>query len=318
MKKRILYPVTLFVVLQAAVVTSITLWVIWYVLEKNDYDNLSRIASRAYSHIEAATYGYAAMVSGVILLAIVFIGATLIFIGWIRERLLYRQRAEFFSAFSHELMTPITCIKMNLEMLQSAATSITPEKKELLFRAAIAESERLELSIKNIIETTRIEHKKLNLLFTNTELSGYIRDFTAGERVSHPEACISFCEPPDPAGIPVDIDPRYFSIALSNLVHNALKYSANEKKIVFSVYRSGKKAEIAVADNGIGMERDKIKKIFGLFYRANNNAASGTGLGLYITKSIITLHGGTIQAESAGPGKGSRFIINLPVRKAPE
>jgi len=108
--------------------------------------------------------------------------------------------------------------------------------------------------------------------------------------------------------------------AIVNLLENAFKYSGAEPRVSIRLKPASKnKAEIYVRDNGIGIARSDLKRIFKRFYRVPNasvDAAKGTGLGLAIVRSIVEKHGGRIRAQSKGEGKGSTFIIQLPRNRA--
>ena len=107
-----------------------------------------------------------------------------------------------------------------------------------------------------------------------------------------------------------------FKTAISNLLDNAVKYSEGEPKISVKLKSSPKNAEVFIKDNGIGLARADLKRIFKRFYRVPNGAATaakGTGLGLAIVRSIIEKHGGRVGAESNGDGKGSTFFVQLPI-----
>ena len=113
----------------------------------------------------------------------------------------------------------------------------------------------------------------------------------------------------------VKIDKDAISQALLNLLSNAVKYSANRKYILIEVFKNSTSAMISVTDNGVGIAKDELKKIFDKFYRVPTTKVRetrGSGLGLALAKHIIEAHGGTIEVESE-VGKGSKFTIRLPL-----
>lgn len=112
--------------------------------------------------------------------------------------------------------------------------------------------------------------------------------------------------------VPVAYDPRLLRQAVSNLLHNALKYSAVEQPVDLQLSHDEQAIRICVRDSGIGIPPDDIKRIFEPFHRADNvGSISGTGLGLSITKQAIDLHNGTITVESE-VGQGTRFTVSFP------
>ena len=113
----------------------------------------------------------------------------------------------------------------------------------------------------------------------------------------------------------VDCDPVRIGQAIENLVSNAVKYSPESGRIEVSLSAKGDRVVLTVRDEGIGIPEAKIPLIFERFYRVEEGSKTvkGTGLGLFITREIVRMHGGTIRVESA-PGEGSTFIVELPTR----
>jgi signal transduction histidine kinase len=125
---------------------------------------------------------------------------------------------------------------------------------------------------------------------------------------------------PAPQPVPIQGDPTRLTQVIVNLVTNASKYTPDGGRVALSVERRGATAYVHVVDNGIGMSRQLIDTAFGLFVqgdRALDRAQGGLGIGLTLVKRIVTLHGGTVHAVSAGPGQGTRFTVALPVLMPP-
>lgn len=306
--RKLIYPITVFVALQLVVLTSITLWVIWFVLNKKEYEGVAALARTAYSSFESNRIGYASMVSGLLLLFAILVGSTYLFIGWVRERLIHRQRATFFSGFTHELMTPITCIQMNLETLMKH--ELDKEKKDQLMSAAYKEGKRLQSAINNILEMTRIEHKKKTIQPELIDFSQYLATYVRATQELYPELEI---EQKASETCMVSLDTKAFELVLNNLVENAIKYGS-QPKISLSLSVTKKKVTLTFSDNGPGTTLDE-KKLFKIFYRGNNKV-QGTGLGLFIVKSIVELHKGKV--ELAKTTTGTTFMIHLPLRSSHE
>ena len=128
------------------------------------------------------------------------------------------------------------------------------------------------------------------------------------------EAAIRYTGPSDPAEIVGDR--TELQTAFFNLLDNAVKYSRDEPKISVRMKVTRLRADIFIRDNGLGLERGDLKRVFKRFYRAGSSPdtkTKGTGLGLSIVTSIIAKHGGSVRAESRGLGEGSTFIVHLPL-----
>jgi two-component system, OmpR family, sensor histidine kinase SenX3 len=129
------------------------------------------------------------------------------------------------------------------------------------------------------------------------------------------EEQLRFCLPGSSCAVWGDLDE--VRAAVSNLIDNAVKYSRNYVRVQVEVLEShGKYLALRVKDQGIGIPRSELKRIFKRFYRVSGSATArvnGTGLGLYIVRSVATRHGGRAWAESEGPGQGSIFVLELPV-----
>jgi len=302
--KKLIYPITVFVVLQLVVLSSLTLWIIWYIFSKNKYEGMAVLAKSTYTSFETGQIGYGVMIGGILLFFVILLGSTYLFVGWIRERLIHRQRATFFSGFTHELMTPLTCIQMNLETL--IKHDLDPQKKEQLLLAAFSEGTRLQHTIHNILEMTRLEHKKKTIQLMPYNFSEYLQNFITEVQVKYPTLKISFLGPPN---IFTLLDTKAFDLALSNLLENAIKYgNMPEIKLELTIIKD--KIHFTFSDNG----KEKIinkKKLFKIFYRGNQHI-KGSGLGLFITNCIIKLHKGKIKLLEEGPG--TTFLITLPLK----
>jgi signal transduction histidine kinase len=126
----------------------------------------------------------------------------------------------------------------------------------------------------------------------------------------------SCCNASAPTSLIIDGDPVRFTQAISNLLHNAAKYTPEDRRIHLSVNATDRHTVIAVQDNGIRLADDMLPRVFELFVQADNSLdrqQGGLGLGLTVTQALVDLHGGTVEARSGGPGLGSEFILRLPL-----
>ncbi|AUN99549.1 hypothetical protein C0V70_15840 [Bacteriovorax stolpii] len=226
-----------------------------------------------------------------------------------------RARDEFVSIASHELKTPITSLKMQLQMMLRGVNperGLTPPPEKLM-KALVNSSnqvDRLTLLIEDLLDVTRIARGKLTYHFEEVNLSKLVREVL--ERFSE-EIQFSKCELTFDLedSVMVYCDRYRIEQVTVNLLSNAIKYGANQPIHAIVKHEAGK-AILMIQDKGMGIPKDMQTKIFERFERAiSSTNISGLGLGLYISKQIIDAHQGTIEVESE-LGKGSTFKVSLP------
>ena len=231
-----------------------------------------------------------------------------------KEVALAHLKSDFVSNVSHELRTPLALIRLYAETLELGRIT-TPEKKEEYYRIIRKESERLTALINNILDFSRIEAGRKEYDFRETDIAELVRNTLDAYRYQIEQQGFAFEQNID-ASIPaVRVDREAIARALVNLVNNALKYSADEKFLGVKLYRVNDFLKLEVIDRGIGITRRDQSKIFEKFYRTGDalvHNTKGSGLGLSLVRHITQAHGGEVEVESA-PGKGSKFILTLPL-----
>jgi len=255
------------------------------------------------------------LVLGLLLLGMIIAGVVLNTIFLVREIRRNEQKDAFINAVTHELKTPVASIRLYLETLQRRP--VDEEKRQEFYQVMLADSDRLLSTIEQILRTGRIgvSSRKLNL--GPIDLRPLVEECVTSARTVHrvqPEA-IEF-RPGPPLTVRGDMDE--VRAAVLNLIDNAVKYSGREVKVVVEVQREDGHATVRVHDEGPGIPKAELKQIFKRFYRVPGPLASsvkGTGLGLFIVRSVAKRHGGRVWAESEGPGRGSTFVLQLPVEK---
>jgi two-component system, OmpR family, sensor histidine kinase SenX3 len=254
---------------------------------------------------------------GILLLLMIITGVVLNTTFLVREVRRNEQHDAFINAVTHELKTPVASIRLYLETLQTRP--VDEAKRQEFYRTMVEDSERLLGTIEQVLRTGRIgstSHHKLNRV--RIDLNGVVEECLSRARTLYRVTPESLEYQPGP---PVTVlgDPDEVRAAVSNLIDNAVKYSASPMKI--SVETSpvdGKFVSLRVRDQGVGIPKIELKQIFKRFYRVPGPLATrvkGTGLGLYIVRSVAKRHGGRAWAESEGPGRGSTFVLQLPIVK---
>ncbi|MGH9842599.1 MAG: sensor histidine kinase [Blastocatellia bacterium] len=234
-----------------------------------------------------------------------------------REMKLAETKSAFVSNVSHELKTPLTLIGLLAETGELGRIK-NPEKAREYFRLINHESRRLTQLINNILDFSRIEAGRRAYQFAPADAGEVVGEVMQSYTYALNEAGFVVrreCERDLPLAL---LDRDAIEQATLNLLNNAVKYSADEKRIEVRVSARGAQVAIEVADCGIGIPRDEQEKIFEQFYRVDTGLVhdtKGSGLGLAIVKHIVEAHHGRIEVESA-PGQGSRFTILLPAYQA--
>ena len=248
------------------------------------------------------------------ILAVMLIGLIILARAVIHESEISRLKSEFVSNVTHELKTPLSLIRMFGETLESGI--VTEEDKRKEFYGIIREeSERLTHLINNVLDFSKMENDMKEYDFQETDLVLLIRHSLEAYKfhIRDKGFEIESNLPEEPVLVKIDKDA--ISQAFLNLLSNSVKFSEEQRHIRIDVSRSSGTAVIAVTDQGIGMPREELKKIFDKFYRIPNSSTRqtrGSGLGLTLSRSIVEAHDGTITVVSE-PGKGSTFSISIPL-----
>jgi signal transduction histidine kinase len=227
-----------------------------------------------------------------------------------------RRKDEFLATLAHELRNPLSPLRSGLDILRASPTAPNAEEIRDMMDRQLSHLVRL---VDDLLDVSRVSQGKVELRKAQIALSELIK--TAVEASSpligagRHELILDL---PD-AEVWLDADLTRLSQVISNLLNNAAKYTPEGGRIVVSARRDGKDVLISVSDNGIGIPADMLPRVFDLFAQVRDNldrSRGGLGIGLALVKQLVEMHGGSIAAESAGPGKGSSFRLRLPVVEA--
>ena len=254
---------------------------------------------------------------GVILLSMIIAGVVVNTTFLVREIRRNEQHDAFINAVTHELKTPVASIRLYLQTLQTR--EVEEAKRQEFYGIMLADSDRLLGTIEQVLRTGRAgaAGRKLNL--ARIDLEAIVTECLDRARALHPVPADAL-KHRSAAPVLIMGDPDEVQAAVSNLIENAIKYSPAPVDVtVATSLVNGKYVDLRVSDCGPGIPKGELKQIFKRFYRVPGPMATkvkGTGLGLYIVRSVAKRHGGRAWAESEGPGKGSTFILQLPVAKS--
>lgn len=256
------------------------------------------------------------MVLGMIFFALIITGLILNTVFLVREIRRNEQHDAFINSVTHELKTPIASIKLYLETLKTR--KVSPEKQHEFYDVMLADADRLLSTVEQVLKAGGAKEKVPRPDHSEIDLGALLSDCIATIRTQRnlDESVIRFTAPAEPLRILGD--EGELTTAFTNLIDNAVKYSNDQPRISVRAKKAAlnKRAEVFIKDNGLGIPPSDLKRIFTRFYRVPDAAVArerGTGLGLFIVKSIIERHGGRVSAQSRGERTGSTFIVQLPL-----
>ena len=238
----------------------------------------------------------------------------MIFLYNLKALQLYRLQHTFINNFTHELKTPVTSLKLYLETFVRHELPRAQQLDYIDFM--LQDIERLSGNIGSILNLARLESKVHEGEFIKEDLVALVHEFVAENHHIFQSCEIRIEDPPEGKLVhPVVVS--LMDMLLMNILTNAVKHNAAQTpQVVIDFVSGSKNIQIRFRDNGIGIEKEEIKKIFRKFYqsrrRDENARAGGSGIGLHLVWHIARLHGGRIAAASEGAGKGSVFTLTLP------
>lgn len=216
---------------------------------------------------------------------------------------------DFISTVSHELRTPLGFIKGYSTTLLRNDTTWDPATQREFLTIIDEEADHLTALIENVLESARLQSHTLPMNFQPSRIDSIIRDVVMRTQLRYKDVVITVNLP----AVLVQADSVRLTQIFENLINNAIKYAPGSP-ILISAKQEKDDLHITVADHGPGIAAEHLTQVFDRFYRVPGQAASGTGLGLFICKQIILAHKGQIWVESM-PGEGTTFHILLPIRQ---
>lgn len=224
-----------------------------------------------------------------------------------------RLKTEFVSVASHQLRTPLTGIRWLLELI-ATNTKLSKEQQQIIDEITI-NTDRMVTLVNDLLDVSHIEAgRKFAIEPSKVKLKFLLKEAVDVNKIKAEKKKIKIELDLD-KDVSLFIDANKVKEVISNLIDNAIKYSKSGKSIYVSTSVSKTKFEVRVKDEGVGIPRSQQNQVFNKFFRADNAVkmqASGSGLGLYIAKSIVEAHGGVMSFESE-QDKGTTFIISMPI-----
>lgn len=306
-------PVILFVIV---LVLTVALAILWNVVLVHDYQKLKALTAQDSTfHWTFVALGTALFVT--ILVLSIILGAMLF------EHIRWRQKqSDFLASVSHELNSPLSSIKLFAQTLRSPDLAETDRRS--FVQKILFDVERLQRLIGNILRAAEIDGKAETLRITpqDSDLAAILRSFAQDARVLHADSRLEI-DVEAPAVLSAFVDRIMIRQVLDNLVDNAIRYAGEGPPTVTLRGReAGDWVVLEVADRGIGIPTEDLPRLFDRFYRVVSErvdggavARRGTGIGLFVVRSIVEAHGGQVAIASDGPGRGATLRARLPASR---
>ena len=291
------WPITLAVVMILLVVTLIVLWVILTVRE-----------------VEQTALFWVLMLMGTIFLGLVLVGVVLYLLISIKGIRLNQRQSNFMDSVSHELKSPIASLKLYLQTL--ARRTVTEEQQANFFRVMLDDVERLDTLINHMLDAARLDQQPVEADVADVDLPRMLADCaqTLCLRYHLPLETVRLdAEPAIVRARPIDVE-----MIFRNLIDNAIKYGGAEPKVEVESHRAGPNTIVTrISDNGRGIPAKLRRKIFGRFVRLGSElerSQSGTGLGLFIVRTLVHRLDGKIAVRDRAGSSGTVFEVQLPAQ----
>lgn len=244
-------------------------------------------------------------------------GLILLVSGWLyvasvrAEAKLRAAQDRFLAAATHELKTPLATIVLLLESLRD--DRLPAEKRARYLATGLMEAERLERDLDNVLTAAGLRATRKQALRQQGDLAADLREALGALQARALASEVTF-QSRMPGELQLVRDAAAMQLVFRNLLDNAVKYSPDGGTVDVELAQEGHEAIIRVRDSGRGMDAEELANAFQPFWRGNDRATGGTGLGLHLVRELVSAHGGTVALRSEGRGRGCEVAVRLPMR----
>ncbi|MEM6456389.1 MAG: HAMP domain-containing sensor histidine kinase [Acidobacteriota bacterium] len=308
-------PAILFSVVLALIVL---LTVLWNVVLVQDYQKIKALA------VQEPTFHWAYIALGTALFLAIIVLSSILGAQLLSHIRWSQRQSNFIASVSHELNSPLSAIKLFAQTLRNPG--LTDDERRNFVEKILFDVARLQRLIANILRAAEADNRGdvLPVLPQPIDLIAYLDTYLDDARQLHADAALETSlswndaiEPP----LIASLDPMMFRQVLDNLIDNTVRYrGAEPARLRVRVSASSTVLTVALRDAGVGIDANDLPRLFDRFYRGeaavSTRARKGTGIGLYVVRSIMRAHGGQIAVHSDGPGQGTTFFLSLPRHSA--
>src|SRR5215203_587545 len=259
------------------------------------------------------------MIFSIVLMIVIITAFALTVRTMLRQKKLSEIKNDFINNMTHEFKTPLATISLAVDALKNDKVIGDKEKMNYFSEIIKEENQRMNRQVETILKAALLDKQEVNLMLKPTHVHDVIKDIADNFTLQLNDKNGKVEMDLEATNDLIDADEVHFPNLINNLIDNSVKYAKEDvpPEIRISTAANGKNMTIRLEDNGIGMAKETVKRIFEKFYRAhtgNVHNVKGFGLGLSYVKTMVDAHGGHIKVDSM-PGKGSTFTLELPLKK---
>lgn len=293
-----------------SLLVALSLLVVWVIYVLRSISRLSELGARV--GVTSGNFPWIVLVVGCALFFVLIAGVTIQLAQTLAERRYSRKQEEFISNITHEMKSPLAAIRLHAQTLEQEELSEAERQRSLSF--ILQQVERMGRLVDNVLESSRLVARKRRLELEPVHLPAFLAGYFE-EVEARAESRGVALETVIRTDAHVLADEDALHRVLDNLIDNALRYTDRGGQVRCRAMEWGDMVHLEVADDGVGIPKKELSKIFDRFYQADRQGSGrrrGSGLGLAIVSSLVREMGGTVSAHSHEGRPGTRFVIELP------